>query len=132
MQNKIGYHTCSDAGGKHSQVYEEITIANMGEETVEASVVQSVTTYDHATDTVTSGSTVPEVEETEQPAEQSAEIPQEDVEEPEEPAEEPEEPAEEQEEEQAEEQAEEPAEEMPQEDVEEAEEQPAEAEEVEE
>ncbi len=118
MQNKIGYHTCRDEGGKHSQVYEEITITNMGEETVEASVVQSVTTYDHATDTVTSGSTVPEVEEAEeQSEEQSAEIPQEDVEEPEEPAEE---------------QAEEPAEEMPQEDVEEAEEQPAEAEEVEE
>lgn len=130
MQNKIGYHTCSDAGGKHSQVYEEITIANMGEETVAASVVQSVTTYDHATDTVTSGSTVPEVEETEQPAEQSAEIPQEDVEEPaEEPAEEQ---AEEPAEEPAEEQAEEPAEEIPQENVEEAEEQPAEAEEVEE
>ena len=109
MQNKIGYHTCSDAGGKHSQVYEEITISNMGEETVEASVVQSVTTYDHATDTVTSGSTVPEAEEAEQAAEQSAEIPQEDVEEP----------------------AEEPTEE-PAEDVEEAEEQPAEAEEVEE
>ena len=109
MQNKIGYHTCSDTGGKHSQVYEEITITNMGEETVEASVVQSVTTYDHATDTVTSGSTVPEAEEAEQAAEQSAEIPQEDIEEP------------------AEEQAEEPLEE-----VEEAEEQPAEAEEVEE
>ena len=122
MQNKIGYHTCSDAGGKHSQVYEEITIANMGEETVEASVVQSVTTYDHATDTVISGSTVPEAEEAEQAAEQSAEIPPEDIEEPaEEPAEEP-----------MEEPAEEPAEEMPQEDVEEAEEQPAEAEEVEE
>ena len=85
MQNKIGYHTCSDAGGKHSQVYEEITISNMGEETVEVSVVQSVTTYDHATDTVTSGSTVPEVEEAEEQAEeQSAEIPQEDVEEAEE------------------------------------------------
>lgn len=125
MQNKIGYHTCIDTGGKHSQVYEEITITNMGEETVEASVVQSVTTYDHATDTVTSGGTVPEVEEAEQSAEQSAEIPQEDIEEPEEPAEE-------QEEEQAEEQAEEPAEEMPPEDVEEAEEQPADAEEVEE
>ena len=130
MQNKIGYHTCSDTGGKHSQVYEEITITNMGEETVEASVVQSVTTYDHATDTVTSGSTVPEVEEAEQAEEQSAEVPQEDVEEPaEEPAEEQ---AEEPAEEPAEEQAEEPAEEMPQEDVEEAEEQPAEAEEVEE
>ena len=124
MQNKIGYHTCSDEGGKHSQVYDEITITNMGEETVAASVVQSVTTYDHATDTVTSGSTVPEVEEAEQSSEQSAEIPQEDVEEPEEPAEEQtEEPAEEQEEQ---------AEEMQQEDVEEAEEQPAEAEEVEE
>lgn len=110
MQNKIGYHTCRDTGGKHSQVYEEITITNMGEDTVAASVVQSVTTYDHATDTVTSGNAVPEVEEAEQAAEQSAEIPQEDVEEPEEPAEE-----------QAEEQAEEPAEEMPQEDVEEAE-----------
>lgn len=121
MQNKIGYHTCRDEGGKHSQVYEEITITNIGEETVEASVVQSVTTYDHATDTVTSGSTVPEAEEAEQTAEQSAEIPQEDAEEP----------AEEQPEEQAEEQ-EEPAEEMPQEDVEEAEEQPADAEEVEE
>ena len=120
MQNKIGYHTCSEEGGKHSQVYEEITITNMGEETVE----QSVTTYDHATDTVTSGSTVPEAEEAEQASEQSAEIPQEDVEEPEEPAEE--------QEEQAEEQAEEPAEEMPQEDVEEAEEQTAEAGEVEE
>ena len=72
MQNKIGYHTCLDEGGKHSQVYEEITITNMGEETVEASVVQSVTTYDHATDTVTSGSNVPEVEEAEQEAEQSA------------------------------------------------------------
>mgnify|MGYP006874632180 CR=1 FL=1 len=125
MQNKIGYHTCSDTGGKHSQVYEEITIANMGGETVAASVVQSVTTYDHATDTVTSGSTVPEAEEAEQEAEQSSEIPQEDVEEPEEPAEE-------QAEEPSEEQAEEPAEEMQQEDVEEAEEQPAEAEEVEE
>ena len=111
MQNKIGYHTCGDTGGKHSQVYEEITITNMGEDTVEASVVQSVTTYDHATDTVTSGSTVPEAEEAEQAEEQSAEIPQEDVEEPEEP--------------------EEPAEE-PAEDVEEAEEQPADAEEVEE
>ena len=126
MQNKIGYHTCSDTGGKHSQVYEEITIANMGEETVEASVVQSVTTYDHATDTVTSGSSVPEAEEAEQAVEQSAEIPPEDIEEP------AEEPAEEQAEEPAEEQAEEPAEEMPQEDVEEVEEQPAEAEEVEE
>ena len=114
MQNKIGYHTCNDTGEKHSQVYEEITITNMGEETVEASVLQSVTTYDHATDTVTSGSTVPEAEEAEQAAEQSAEIPPEDVEEP---AEEPEE---------------EQAEEMPQEDDEEAEEQPAEAEEVEE
>ena len=117
MQNKIGYHTCSDTGGKHSQVYEEITITDMGEETVEASVVQNVTTYDHATDTVTSGSTVPEAEEAEQAAEQSAEIPQEDVEEPEEPAEE---------------QSEEPEEEEPAEDVEEAEEQPADAEEVEE
>lgn len=130
MQNKIGYHTCLDEGGKHSQVYEEIAITNMGEETVEASVVQIVTTYDHATDTVTSGNIVPEVEEAEEQAEeQSEEIPQEDVEEPEEPAEEQaEEPAEEQEEEQVKEQAEE----MPQEDVEEAEEQPAEAGEVEE
>lgn len=114
MQNKIGYHTCSDAGGKHSQVYEEITITNMGEDTVEASVVQSVTTYDHATDTVTSGSIVPEAEEAEQAAEQSAEIPQEDIEEP------------------KEEQAEEPAEEQAEESAEETEEHPAEAEEVEE
>lgn len=92
MQNKIGYHTCSDTGGKHSQVYEEITITDMGEETVEASVVQSVTTYDHATDTVTSGAVIPELSSSakteKQPEEkaekQSAEIPPDEIEEPEE------------------------------------------------